>query len=127
MKTKTVTPLFTSNKIDETREFYTKHLGFEVTMDNEKYLGLRLGEDGPELAFMPEGCESWLSSSEGLFYCFPVEDVDAEHKSLLSGGAKISDGPEDMPWGERRLTLDDPNGITIYLGQRIAEPVDCAK
>lgn len=126
MKSKSVTPLFTSKKLDETREFYTKHLGFEITMDNEMYLGLRLGEGGPELGFMPEGCESWLSSGEGIFYCFNVDDVEAEYRALVAGGAKISDPPQDMPWGERRLTLDDPNGITIYLGQRIAEPVDCA-
>jgi uncharacterized glyoxalase superfamily protein PhnB len=61
-----------------------------------------------------------------LYYCFPVEDVDGEHAALLAGGAKISDAPEDMPWGERRLTLDDPNGITIYLGQPIAQAVDSA-
>ncbi|MDG2142849.1 MAG: hypothetical protein P8N31_04770 [Planctomycetota bacterium] len=58
MKTKTVTPLFTSNKIAETREFYTKHLGFEVSMECDKYLGLRLGASGPEIGFMPEGAES---------------------------------------------------------------------
>ena len=127
MKTKTVTPLFTTNKIAETREFYTKHLGFEVTSECDQYLGLRLGAGGPELGFMPEGAESWLSSAEGLYYCFPVENVDDEHAALVAGGAKISEAPEDMPWGSRRLTLDDPNGITIYLSHPIPAMVDSAQ
>jgi predicted enzyme related to lactoylglutathione lyase len=126
MNSKAIVPLLTTNKLTETRDFYRGYLGFEVLMESECYLGLRLGEGGLELGFMPESEEHPLSSGAGLLYCFPVENVDAEYEALQKKGAPLAGPPEDMPWGDRRVYMADPNGITVYLGQQTAATMDCA-
>jgi predicted enzyme related to lactoylglutathione lyase len=125
MQSKTTVPLFTTEHLTETRDFYRDYLGFEAFVDCEMYLGLRLGEDGAELGFMPAGDEQPLSSGDGLLYCFAVEDIAAEYQALQAKGAPLDGPPEDMPWGDRRVTMKDPNGITVYIGQQITATLDC--
>ncbi len=126
MHSKTTVPLFTTNKLTETRSFYHDYLGFEAFMDCDEYLGLRLADGGAELGFMPESDGHPLSSGDGLLYCFAVEDIATVYEQLKSKGAPVDGPPEDMPWGDRRLTLKDPNGITVYIGQPIAAATDCS-
>lgn len=117
-------PLFTSNNLSATREFYLHYLGFEVFMENDMYLGLRLPCSGLELGFMPESAEHALSSGQGLLYCFAVDDIAAEYAALQAKDAPLAGPPADMPWGDRRICMTDPNGITVYLGQRMTAGVD---
>ena len=126
MNSKMIVPFFTSDKLAETRDFYRDHLGFTVAMDSDMALCVSLGEDGPRLGFMPPDENTPLSSGAGLLYCLAVKDIEAEYKKLEAAGAPLGGPPEDMPWGDRRFTLTDPNGITVYVGQESYEAVDCA-
>ncbi len=113
-----IVPLFTSDKFAETREFYCNLLGFEAFMDNETYLGLRLAGGELELGFLPVVEEHPLSSGAGLVYRLESDDLDAEYEALKAKGAPLWGPPETMPWGDRRMCMPDPNGITIYIGER---------
>lgn len=117
MNTKAIVPLFTSNKIAETRDFYTNYLGFEVIRESDEYLGLRLPNDGLEIGFMPSCDEMPEASGTGLWYCFSVDDIEAEYQVLLGKSAPVTGPPENMPWGDRRICLVDPNGITVYVAK----------
>jgi uncharacterized glyoxalase superfamily protein PhnB len=44
-----------------------------------------------------------------------VPDADAAYERALALGAKSIDAPEDMPWGDRRATVEDPFGNTWQI------------
>lgn len=39
-----------------------------------------------------------------------VEDADATYQRALKAGAKSIEAPDDMPWGDRRAMIEDPDG-----------------
>jgi predicted enzyme related to lactoylglutathione lyase len=110
-------PLFSTEKIGESKDFYTRHLGFEVDYEEPGYVQLRLGgEGGAAVAFMqPDEEYGGTGRGPGLLYCFQVDDVDAEHERLAQHALPDLSPPEDKPWGGRCATLTDPNGIAVLL------------
>jgi len=116
MRTKTLSPAFTTNKVEESRDFYIKYLGAKVTFDCGWYVNLKFENNSSTLQFMsPQQPEHELSNSSGLMYNFLVENVDLEYKALTDLGLPIIVPLEDHPWGDRGFAIHDPNGITIYI------------
>jgi predicted enzyme related to lactoylglutathione lyase len=126
MQARRILPLFCTSKIAESKAFYTSKLGFRVTFDNEHFVSLRIGDEGPEIAFMDDK-EGPHASGQGLYYCFEVGDVDQEHRELVHRNVAIAHPPEDQPWGDRRMMCVDPSGIMLYLYQRIQPSVAMQK
>jgi len=113
---KSISPAFTTDKIEESRDFYVEHLGAKVTFDCGWYVNLKFGQDAWTLQFMaPQKQGQLLSKPEGLIYNLEVENVDQEFKQLTSRGLKAVMPLEDHPWGDRGFAIQDPNGITLYL------------
>ncbi len=123
MHAKSLVPLFSTEKIGESKEFYTRHFGFEVVYEEARYVGLRLGDEGgPEVSFMaPQDEFGGTGRGPGLIFCFEVSDVDAEYSRLQGEGVTDLSRPEDKPWGDRCTMLSDPNGITLYLYHPVRE------
>ena len=116
MNTSSVSAAFTTNKVEESRDFYVKHLGAKVTFDCGWYVNLEFGQTYLTLQFMsPQGPEQALAGPSGLTYNFSVEDVDREYERLTSEGLSPIMPLEDHPWGDRGFAILDPNGIMIYL------------
>lgn len=117
-----ITPLFATDKLAEAKAFYTTHFGFRAYFETACFLGLRHTEDWKlELSYMAPspGDEHTpavpAASPDGMYYVLSVDDVDAEHERLSAAGVTIDEAPEDMPWGDRRMTLTDPVGMRLYL------------
>ena len=52
MNPKKLFPMFVTDKLAETKAFYTEKAGFAITHDMDGYLQVHYGDkDGPELAF----------------------------------------------------------------------------
>ncbi len=121
MKLNKLVPILTTDRINDVKEFYTKHLGFSVSFEmEEKHLSMTSGKDPEiEISFMaPESLETSKATSypgAGLTYCLEVDDVDAEHQRLLEAGLDIVVQLQDNPWGDRSFTIQDPVGIAIYV------------
>jgi uncharacterized glyoxalase superfamily protein PhnB len=50
-----------------------------------------------------------------------VDDVDAHHERAKAAGAKIVEELNDLPFGHRRYTCDDPQGHQWSFAQVIAD------
>jgi uncharacterized glyoxalase superfamily protein PhnB len=112
----TLSPAFTTNQVAETRDFYVKHFGAQVTFDCGWYINLEFGDKANTLQFMaPQQPEHQLSSGAGIIYNFAVADVDAEYTRLTEAGLKVIVPLEDHPWGDRGFAVPDPNGISLYI------------
>ncbi|MFI6416751.1 VOC family protein [Streptomyces sp. NPDC050842] len=113
-------PVLATRDVAASRDFYTRHLGFEVTFEADWYVSLRRS-DAPqyELALLdhthptlPEGHRAALGG--GLLLNFEVDDVDAEHQRLVVE----AELPEVLPlrteeFGQRHFILAAPDGVLI--------------
>jgi catechol 2,3-dioxygenase-like lactoylglutathione lyase family enzyme len=112
MSIKRVVPDILSERIDESRKFYTEFLGFNLAMD----MGWVLTFASPSnptaqitLVRKPEAATPQPSLS------IEVEDVDAVHAKAVALGLQIVYPITDEPWGVRRFFVADPNGVIINV------------
>ncbi|MTI25597.1 glyoxalase [Fulvivirga kasyanovii] len=116
-----------TDKLSETKEFYTKVLGFGITFENEFYLLMHTPGKQAELSFLlPEHSSQQplfqpAFAGKGVYLTIEVEDVDAVYKELKQKNVKIIIDIRDEPWGDRHFAIQDPNGVGIdivtYSGQ----------
>ena len=112
----TVSPCITTEKVEESRDFYVKHFGARVTFDCGWYVNMQIGKESSELQFMaPRELGSQACNPAGLMYNFSVDDVDAEHARLTGAGLTSIMPLEDHPWGDRGFAILDPNGVMLYI------------
>ena len=116
MKANTLSAAFTTNNVEESKEFYVKYFDAKVTFDCGWYVNLEFGNKSSTLQFMsPQEPEHQLSSGAGLIYNFSVDNVDQEYKRLTEAGLAVVVPLEDHPWGDRGFAIQDPNGISLYV------------
>nr|WP_294904521.1 VOC family protein [uncultured Lacibacter sp.] len=108
-----------TSKLAETKQFYTKQLGFGVTFENEFYLLLHTPGHEAELSFLlPEHPSQQplfhkAFRGEGVYLTIEVNDVDQLYLDLKKKGIAIKIELRDEPWGDRHFAIQDPNGIGI--------------
>ncbi|MGW7411523.1 VOC family protein [Streptomyces sp. NPDC054863] len=113
-------PVLASRDVAAARDFYTRHLGFEVTFEADWYVSLRR-PDAPqyELALLdhshptlPEGHRAALTG--GLLLNFEVNDVDAEHRRLVTEAGLLELLPlRTEEFGQRHFIVAAPDGVLI--------------
>ena len=108
-----------TEKVRESRDFYTRLFGCEVVFDSDWFVLLQLG--GAELGFLAPGLDSQAPPfrrpfhGDGIWVAIDVEDVDAEYARLCELGVPIEVEIRDEPWGDRHFVVRDPNGIPIDI------------
>jgi catechol 2,3-dioxygenase-like lactoylglutathione lyase family enzyme len=109
----------------ETWDFYTTHLRFGTLYEDNQTLRL-VHESGVQIAILREETEGQPAElvsatyGRGFWLSVDVADVAADYSRLLAAGVDVALPLEDMPEGERRFALRDPNGILIFLTQKPA-------
>lgn len=108
-------------KLAETKEFYTKILGFGVTFENEFYLLLHTPNHEAEISFLLPNHPSQQSlfqspfQNKGVYLTIEVEDVDSIYNELKQKGIEIKIDIRNEPWGDRHFAIQDPNGVGIDI------------
>lgn len=117
MKLKRVDTTISTDKLQESKEFYIKHFEFKLVYESDWYIELvaaKLPSVGISFT-LPEREEGMYFNGQGLVLSFEVEDVDAEYERLEQEGLQIYQKLQDKPWGERSFVVDDPNGVHLYI------------
>ncbi len=110
-----------TDKIQETKEFYTKNLGFGISFENEFYLLLHTPNNSAQLSFLlpnhPTQQPLFQPSfqGKGMYLTIEVDDVDAIYAEIKSKQIPIKIDIRDEPWGDRHFAIQDPNGIGIDI------------
>ncbi len=108
------------------RKFYEK-LGFETVLDGGVYAQLVW----PEAPNTQIGLMQSTAAVEGpfkkeygggMFIALEVADVEAVHAELKAKGLNVTE-LSDAPWGQRRFSVQDPDGVALDIGM-ILENVD---
>jgi catechol 2,3-dioxygenase-like lactoylglutathione lyase family enzyme len=110
-----------TEKLAETKEFYTQILGFGVTFENEFFLLLHTPNKEDEISFLLPDHPSQQPffhkpfRGQGMYLTIEVDDVDKIYNDLKNQGIEIKIGIRDEPWGDRHFAIQDPNGIGIDI------------
>jgi len=116
---------FTTDKVQETKEFYEKYLGATTIFEKDGYACLKLGDISNILSIeAPHSPEEKPSDTTGLGLGITVDDVDLAYDEITSKELNIEMPLEDHPWGERGFGIRDPNGLLIYIYSVTGEPTD---
>lgn len=111
----------TTEKINESKEFYTKVLNFGVTFENEFYLLLHTPNQEANLSFLLPNHPSQQPlfhepfNGKGMFITIEVDDVDKLYQEIKKMDINIIVDIRDEPWGDRHFAIQDPNGIGIDI------------
>jgi catechol 2,3-dioxygenase-like lactoylglutathione lyase family enzyme len=110
-----------TTRLAESRDFYTRLLGFGVTFENEFYLLLHTPGREAELSFLLPDHPSQQPlfhkafTGQGMYLTLEVDDVDKLYTELQQQGVVIKIELRDEPWGDRHFAIEDPNGIGIDI------------
>ena len=117
-------PTILSDRLPETRDFYVRLLGFQVTFDSDYYVALATPPDidrqpTSELAVWAVGHEAvpppYRADPAGIVLTFVVDDVDALHVEARRQGVVVVAPPRDQFYGRRRMLVTDPNGLLVDI------------
>lgn len=108
-----------TSKLQESKKFYTKNLGFSVKFENEWFVLLEREGGGRELAFMMPDLEFQNQifrgefGGRGLWLTVEVDDVEAEYERIRNLDVPVAVELRQEEWGETHFSILDPNGIGI--------------
>jgi catechol 2,3-dioxygenase-like lactoylglutathione lyase family enzyme len=116
-------PVVCTDRLAESRDFYVRHFGFEVTFEADWYVSLRRGSY--ELALLdhahPTLPAAYRRPVAGLLLNFEVADVDAEWERLvIGGGLKPELELRSEDFGQRHFIVADPSGVLVDVITPIA-------
>lgn len=110
-----------TEKIQETKDFYSNVLGFGLSFENEFYLLMHTPNNSAEISFLLPNHPSQNPlfqnpySGKGAYLTIEVEDVDAYYKKIKAEGIPIILEIKDEAWGDRHFAIVDPNGLGIDI------------
>jgi catechol 2,3-dioxygenase-like lactoylglutathione lyase family enzyme len=110
-----------TEKLAETKAFYTEVLGFGVTFENEFYLLMHTPGHTSELSFLLPDHPSQQPlfqtafAGKGVYLTIEVDDVDKLYEEIKKKNVEIGIEIRDEPWGDRHFAIQDPNGVGIDL------------
>lgn len=114
-------PIVVTSQLLKCRDFWTRHLGFEVRFENDWFV--YLGADGASMAFMapdhpsqPPGPEPFVN---GACMELEVADCAAALAEFEASGGIVDYGLSDEPFGQRRFGFRDPSGLWVDVVQQL--------
>jgi len=121
MKLTSLRPIFYTNQLEASIQFYTEILGFTVVAQNNDWGWASLHSDQVEIMLAKPNEHTAFEKAmfTGSFY-FSTDQVDAMWNHLKDR-VKICYGIENFDWGMREFAIFDNNGYILQFGQDLQE------
>ena len=115
MQIRRILPNISSNKMEESKDFYTNFLGLNIVMDMHWVLTFA-SPSNPTAQINIVKSEKDFISNDHITISIEVSEVDRLYEKAKELNYEITYPLTDEPWGPvRRFWVKDPNGITINL------------
>lgn len=120
-----------SDRLPETRDFFTGLLGFQTGYDTDWYVQVS-APDNPALEvgiwrrdheLVPE---PYRRPPQGVILTVVVDDVDAVHERAIEIDVEVVEPPRDRFYGQRGCLLLDPNGLLVDVSTPVNEVAEVA-
>ncbi len=112
-----------SDQLVESKNFYTKLFDFRVDFDSDWFVHLISEDQSLELGIISRNHEivpiGQREQAQGFYLTIVVDDVDEVFDTARLEGLEIVAPPEDTFYGQRRLLIKDPNGMTLDISAPI--------
>lgn len=113
-----------SNNVNKTAQFYEHILGMTRHFDSDWFVilthdaiaGLELGILQRDHEIVPQAAQN---PPTGIMLTFVVDDCNAIHNTAITHEVSVVETPTDMPYGQRRMLLLDPDGTMIDVSSKI--------
>ena len=109
-----IVPNISSDKLDESKEFYMNFLGLTLAMDM-KWILTFASDSNPNAQISIVKDDKSDHSNSNITISIEVSDVDQLYQKAQSLNYEITYEITNEPWGVRRFFVKDPNGVTINL------------
>ena len=112
-----------TEKLAESAQFYTHYFDFQVDFESDWFIHLiskgeqlEIGLIHPDSEVVPNAVEK---APGGHYLTLVVDDVDDLFLRLNSDGVKVLQEPHDTFYGQRRLLIEEVNGVIIDVSSPI--------
>jgi catechol 2,3-dioxygenase-like lactoylglutathione lyase family enzyme len=107
-----IVPILDVSNIPASIDYYVDILGFDKKWDwGDPPTFACVGRDQIEI-FLNQNNQG----ARGVWISIFVQDVDALHEDYKRRGGIVREPPKDMPWGVRRMVVEDIDGHRLQLG-----------
>jgi predicted enzyme related to lactoylglutathione lyase len=112
-----VSPIIVTHDLERLARFYTGVAGATQTRRTPDvgpafYLGLRIGDS--ELGIVSDGSVEGAPAGR-VMLSIELPDVDAALSRVEAHGGRAPAPANDMPWGQRVVHVQDPDGNAVNL------------
>jgi len=112
-----------SDKLSESRDFYTKLFDFKIDFDSDWFVHLISKDNQLELGIIDRTNQivpsEYQNLPQGFYVTFVVDNVDEIYEISKKENIEIIEKPNDTFYGQRRLLLKDPNGTLVDVSSPI--------
>jgi len=116
MKIKRIDTTISTDKLNESKEFYMRYFNFTLVYESDWYIELIAPGLPAGISFTkPQRDAGEFFHGSGIIISFEVDDVDAEYGRLKEAEVEICQEIMDKPWGERSFVVNDPSGVHVYI------------
>jgi len=109
-----------------TKTLFVDLLDFEIEFESDWFISM-IGPDGGQIAtmlrtseFIPEAHQK---STQGVVVTIVVDDVEIYFQKATALGIAIFEAPRDLPYGQRRMLIQDSSGLLLDISSPTA-PLD---
>lgn len=119
-------PNICSDRLAESKQFYTELLDFSLAFESDWYVQV-ISPRAPhmELGFIRRDHElvpePFRQLPQGLYLTIVVDEVDTVHTKVRAAGLEVLQPPQDEFYGQRRMLLCDPNGLLLDVSSPISK------
>lgn len=118
-----LTASLTVNDLNRSLAWYCDILGFTIAdrwSTGGTMSGASIRAGAVELALNQDDFAKGRDRVKGVgfrLYATTVQDLDALAARIKARGATLAQEPMDMPWGDRAMSLTDPDGFHLTIVQ----------
>lgn len=107
-----------SDDLPASRDWYVNLFGYQAAFDSDWFVHLRSpGNELLELGILLRSHEivpqAYRGAPTGGMLSIVVEDVDSVFHAAETAEVVVHEAPRDLFYGQRRMLLQDPNGLLI--------------
>lgn len=118
-------PIIITNKLSESKGFYSEHFGFTPVFEADWYIQMVHPNSRVEIGFMKPNLENQppflhpAYEGKGAIISFETDDATACAEALKKKGLTFALPLTDEDWGQRHCIVEDPSGMYIDIVEQL--------